>query len=71
MRTSASLADYERGESVGRGSYGVVYRGVHRRTGAVVALKKIGNFDDGVSTSALREIAVLLELEHPNIIKYV
>ncbi|CAL1281972.1 unnamed protein product, partial [Larinioides sclopetarius] len=52
------------------GTYGVVYKGKHKKTGRIVALKKIRieNEDEGVPSTALREISSLKELKHPNIV---
>lgn len=33
--------NYRKIEKVGEGTYGVVYKGEHRKTGTIVALKKI------------------------------
>ncbi len=53
------------------GTYGVVYKARHKVTGEVVALKKIRleSEDEGVPSTAIREISVLKELQHPNIVK--
>eukprot|EP00792_Barthelona_sp_PAP020_P005245 TRINITY_DN2565_c0_g2_i1.p1 TRINITY_DN2565_c0_g2~~TRINITY_DN2565_c0_g2_i1.p1 ORF type:complete len:296 (+),score=74.31 TRINITY_DN2565_c0_g2_i1:219-1106(+) len=68
----SSLSDYHRQEVVGEGTYGVVYRAMHRSTGRIVALKQIRLLDDadeGVPCTALREIAVLKQVSsHPNIV---
>ncbi|CAL1281974.1 unnamed protein product, partial [Larinioides sclopetarius] len=47
------------------GTYGVVYKGKHKKTGRIVALKKIRieNEDEGVPSTALREISSLKELK--------
>ena len=62
---------YRKLEKLGEGSYGVVYKARDTVTGATVALKKIRleSDDDGVPPTAIREIAVLKELNHPNIVK--
>jgi cyclin-dependent kinase 7 len=63
---------YERsGKPLGEGTFGIVYRGVDRETGQVVAVKKIrmGKSENGVAFSALREIKVLQELKHDNVIE--
>lgn len=54
------------------GTYGVVYKGRNKKTGKIVALKKIRieNEDEGVPSTALREISSLKELQHPNIVGY-
>lgn len=61
----------EKGGSIGEGTYGVVYKSLDLKTGEVVALKRIRleTEDDGIPSTALREISVLRELEHPNIVR--
>jgi serine/threonine protein kinase len=63
---------YERLERVGEGTYGVVYKARDRQTGAVVALKKIRleQEEEGVPSTAIREISLLKELAHPNVVRY-
>ncbi|KAL4096366.1 hypothetical protein PRIC1_009726 [Phytophthora ramorum] len=60
----------EKGGSIGEGTYGVVYKSLDLTTKKVVALKRIRleTEDDGIPSTALREISVLRELEHPNIV---
>ncbi|KAJ8519701.1 hypothetical protein ON010_g18050 [Phytophthora cinnamomi] len=60
----------EKGGSIGEGTYGVVYKSLDLKTKQVVALKRIRleTEDDGIPSTALREISVLRELEHPNIV---
>lgn len=62
--------DYEKIEKVGEGTYGVVYKARHKKTNRIVALKKIRleNEDEGVPSTAMREISLLKELRHPNIV---
>lgn len=54
------------------GTYGVVYKGRHKATGQVVAMKKIRleSEEEGVPSTAIREISLLKELHHPNIVWY-
>lgn len=63
-------AEYEKLEKVGEGTYGVVYKARHKKTDQIVALKKIRleNEDEGVPSTAMREISLLRELKHPNIV---
>ena len=63
--------NYQKLEKIGEGSYGVVYKAKHRATGALVALKKIRleSEDEGVPATAIREISLLKELDHPNIVR--
>lgn len=55
------------------GTYGVVYKGRNKKTGQVVAMKKIRleNEDEGIPSTAIREISLLKELQHPNIVRCV
>ena len=61
---------YERWESIGRGTYGEVFRGhAFRRPEDLVALKKIGaDSEEGVHITALKEIKILQRLCNENII---
>jgi serine/threonine protein kinase len=56
---------------VGEGTYGVVYKARDKTTGEHVALKKIRleGDDEGVPSTALREISLLKELAHPNVVQ--
>ncbi|KII63314.1 Cyclin-dependent kinase 1 [Thelohanellus kitauei] len=66
------LDDYKRTEKLGEGTYGVVYKAINLRTRQVVAMKKIRveTQDEGVPSTAIREISALRELNgHPNIVK--
>ncbi len=67
------MGKYDIIDVVGEGTYGVVYKGVDKDTGEVVALKKIRieSEDGGIPSSVIREIALLKELSHPNIVKLV
>lgn len=62
---------YERIEKVGEGTYGTVYRARDRTTNEIVALKKIKleQEEEGVPSTALREISLLKELRHDNVVR--
>lgn len=65
------MADaYQKIEKIGEGTYGVVYKARDKNTQAIVALKKIrlDSEDAGVPSTAIREISVLKELQHENIV---
>lgn len=63
---------YQKIEKIGEGTYGVVYKARDRNSGQVVALKKIRleSEEEGVPSTAIREISVLKELHHENVVRY-
>jgi cyclin-dependent kinase len=68
---SALPCRYQKLEKVGEGTYGVVYKAKDRATGEIVALKKIRleAEEEGIPGTAIREISLLKDLQHPNIVK--
>eukprot|EP00270_Netrium_digitus_P013155 TRINITY_DN4347_c0_g1_i3.p1 TRINITY_DN4347_c0_g1~~TRINITY_DN4347_c0_g1_i3.p1 ORF type:complete len:303 (-),score=83.79 TRINITY_DN4347_c0_g1_i3:201-1109(-) len=62
---------YEKVEKIGEGTYGVVYRARDKLTNETIALKKIRleAEDEGVPSTAIREIALLKEMQHENIVR--
>ena len=62
---------YQKLEKLGEGTYGVVYKAKHKVTGEIVALKKIRleKEDDGVPSTAIREISLLKNIKHPNVVE--
>lgn len=62
---------YEKVEKLGEGTYGVVYKAKDNFKGEIVAIKKIRleNEDEGMPSTAMREIAILKELNHANIVQ--
>ncbi|XP_038644946.1 cyclin-dependent kinase 2-like isoform X5 [Scyliorhinus canicula] len=65
------MDNFQKVEKIGEGTYGVVYKAMNKVTGEMVALKKI-RLDaemEGVPSTAIREISLLKELNHPNIVK--
>jgi serine/threonine protein kinase len=67
---SAQLDKYEKLQKIGEGTYGVVYKAKNRETGLFIALKKIRleNEDEGIPSTAIREISILKEMIHPTIV---
>jgi len=62
--------EYEKTQKIGQGTYGIVYKAKNINTNEIVALKKI-KFDDddeGIPSTALREVSLLKELQHNNIV---
>jgi len=70
-KTVATLPKYKLIEKIGEGTYGVVYKAECRVTGRFMALKKIRleSEDEGVPSTSIREISLLKELNHPNIVR--
>ena len=66
----SSQPKYELIQEVGRGSYGVVYEAVVKRSGARVAVKKIRCHSPENVELALREFWALssIQSQHPNVI---
>mmetsp|Transcript_12146 Transcript_12146/g.16438 ORF Transcript_12146/g.16438 Transcript_12146/m.16438 type:complete len:317 (-) Transcript_12146:1897-2847(-) len=61
---------YEKVEKIGEGTYGVVYKVRNVNTSKILALKKIrlADEEEGVPATAIREISLLKELNHPNVV---
>jgi serine/threonine protein kinase len=72
--TMASMG-YQRLEVIGKGAYGEVYKAKHLATGELVAMKKewpsSSDSDEGVPFTAIREISILKELDHPNVVRLI
>jgi cyclin-dependent kinase len=64
------MEKYVKIDKLGEGTYGIVYKAKNRETGQIVALKRIrlDSEDEGVPCTAIREISLLKELKHPNIV---
>lgn len=68
--------NYEEIDVIGNGAYGTVFKAKDPcNEGSWVAIKriKIQNTEEGMPMSAIREIALLKQLEnyeHPNIVRY-
>jgi len=62
---------FRRLEKLGEGTYGVVYKARDVNTGDTLALKKIrlDAEDEGIPSTAIREISLLKQLQHPNIVR--
>jgi cyclin-dependent kinase len=62
---------YQKLEKIGEGTYGIVYKAKDRVSGQIIALKRIRleAEDEGIPSTAIREISLLKELRHPNIVR--
>ncbi|KAK2735007.1 Cyclin-dependent kinase catalytic subunit [Myotisia sp. PD_48] len=66
------MENYQKIEKIGEGTYGVVYKARDlSNNGKIVALKKIRleAEDEGVPSTAIREISLLKEMKDPNIVR--
>ena len=57
-------------ERLGKGTYGTVYKVKKKGTEKYYAIKKIKNEmdDEGIPSTALREISILKKMKHPNVV---
>ncbi|KAL1409514.1 serine/threonine protein kinase, CMGC, CDC2/CDK subfamily [Vanrija albida] len=67
---TTTLAAYDVGTKLGEGTFGVVTKAIELATKRPVALKKLitHNLRDGVSVTTVREIKILKELNHKNVV---
>ncbi|XP_034247855.1 cyclin-dependent kinase 2 isoform X2 [Thrips palmi] len=65
------MEKYLKIEKIGEGTYGVVYKALCKKSKKWVALKKIRleTESEGVPSTAIREISLLKELTHPNVVQ--
>lgn len=68
------VQDYQKVNRIGEGTYGYVYRAIHRQTNQIVALKRIilhNEQQDGFPLTSIREVNTLRQCSHPNIVKLI
>ncbi len=65
-----SVSSFQKLEKIGEGTYGVVYKARERKTGRLVALKKIRpeSENEAIPATTIREIIILKNLKHSTII---
>ena len=58
-------------DKIGEGTYGVVYKAMWTSENRMVAIKKIRleNEEEGLPSTAVREIAILKEMQHINVVR--
>lgn len=72
--TDSQIGCYEKLEKISEGAFGVVYKAKNKISGQIVALKKVkisDNKNEGVLKSVIREISILKDLNHENIVKLI
>lgn len=64
---------YEKISKIGEGTFGIVYKAIDKKSNSYVALKKVRLMqeEEGIPSTAIREIALLKELIHVNIVKLI
>jgi len=67
------MENYETLGTIGEGTYGVVLKARHKETGQIVAIKKFkeSDEDEQVRKTALREVRILKQLKHDNIVNLI
>uniref|UniRef100_A0A914WH00 cyclin-dependent kinase n=1 Tax=Plectus sambesii TaxID=2011161 RepID=A0A914WH00_9BILA len=67
------MEKYEKLGKIGEGSYGVVFKCRNKETGQIVAIKKFVETEDDpvIKKIALREIRMLKQLKHPNLVNLI
>ena len=67
------MESYELLGTIGEGTYGVVLKARHKESGQIVAIKKFkeSEQDEQVRKTALREVRILKQLRHDNIVSLI
>jgi len=65
------MEKYKKTKKLGEGTYGIVYKAENIQTHEEVALKaiRLESEEEGVPCTAIREISLLKELDHPNVVR--
>lgn len=65
------MEKYQQLAKIGEGTYGIVYKAQDRKSGELLALKNIrlDAEDEGIPSTAIREISLLKQLQHESIVK--
>lgn len=71
--TNPEPIKWKRGEVIGEGAFGKVYKGLNERTGELLAVKQLflNDGSDKEVNNLRREIKLICELHHENIVRFV
>ncbi|KAI3387263.1 hypothetical protein SNEBB_005778 [Seison nebaliae] len=69
MLANAEIKDFEKTRKFDDGTFSAIYHGENRMNGLKVSLKRVVIDEEGVPPVTIREIALLKQLDHQNIIK--
>ncbi|XP_034935704.1 LIM domain kinase 1 isoform X2 [Chelonus insularis] len=64
-------SDLVKGELLGKGFFGQVYKVTHRETNEVMVLKELYRVDEEAQKNFLKEVAVLRSLHHNNVLRFI
>lgn len=66
------VGDYILGPKIGSGSFALVWRARHRKYGHEVAVKEIDKqrVDSKLRDCLLKEVSILRNISHPNIVRF-
>ncbi|XP_023716661.1 LIM domain kinase 1 isoform X3 [Cryptotermes secundus] len=64
-------SDLVKGELLGKGFFGQVYKVTHRDTSEVMVLKELYRVDEEAQKNFLKEVAVLRSLHHNNVLRFI
>ncbi|KAJ8679115.1 hypothetical protein QAD02_014902 [Eretmocerus hayati] len=64
-------SDLVKGELLGKGFFGQVYKVTHRDTNEIMVLKELYRVDEEAQKNFLKEVAVLRSLHHNNVLRFI
>jgi len=74
MKEKKEVKQWEKGQIIGKGAFGVVYKGLNQETGKLMAVKQVDlkgvNFSEDKLKALESEIELLARLDHAHIVKY-
>lgn len=64
---------YKKVQVIGRGTYGIIYKVMHRKSREIFVLKEIdlSNLSPKNKEKSMNEVLILKSLDHPQVLKYI